>query len=72
MLGVDSENDSVFITKDIFDYCVAHRLVQARSRAYKKNDLTWVGQKNGAIVRRLVGYGRMSGTEATKTLAASR
>jgi len=72
MLGVDSENDSVFITKDIFDYSVAHRFVQARSRAYKKNDQAWVGQKNGAIVSRLVGYGRMSGTEATKTLAASR
>ncbi len=26
-------------------------------------------QKNGAIVRRLVGYGRLSATEATKTLA---
>jgi hypothetical protein len=43
--------------------------VQTRSRAYKKNDQAWVEQKNGAIVRRLVGYGRLSGAEATKALA---
>lgn len=69
MLGVDSDNDSAFMTQDVFDYCKAHRLEQTRSRAYKKNDQAWVEQKNGAIVRRLVGYGRLSGSEATKMLA---
>ena len=69
MLGVDSDNDSAFMTQDVFDYCKAHRLEQTRSRAYKKNDQAWVEQKNGAIVRRLVGYGRLSGSEATKALA---
>jgi hypothetical protein len=69
MLGVDSDNDSAFMTQDVFDYCKAHRLEQTRSRAYKKNDQAWVEQKNGAIVRRLVGCGRLSGSEATKTLA---
>ena len=69
MLGVDSDNDSAFMTQDVFDYCKSHRLEQTRSRAYKKNDQAWVEQKNGAIVRRLVGYGRLSGTEATNTLA---
>ena len=43
--------------------------MQTRSRAYKKNDQAWVEQKNGSIVRRLVGYGRLSGVEATKALA---
>ena len=69
MLGVDSDNDSAFMTQDVFDYCKSKRLEQTRSRAYKKNDQAWVEQKNGAIVRRLVGYGRLSGIEATKTLA---
>ena len=69
MLGVNSDNDSAFMTQDVFDYTKAHRLKQTRSRAYKKNDQAWVEQKNGAIVRRLVGYGRLSGAEATKTLA---
>ncbi|MHC4541334.1 MAG: hypothetical protein ACYS74_16400, partial [Planctomycetota bacterium] len=29
-----------------------------RSRAYHKNDQAWVEQKNGAVIRRLVGYER--------------
>jgi len=69
MLGVDSDNDSAFMSQSVFDYCKARSLVQTRSRAYKKNDQAWVEQKNGAIVRRLVGYGRLSGTAATKALA---
>jgi hypothetical protein len=32
-----------------------------RARAYRKNDQAWVKQKNGAIVQRLVGYGRFKG-----------
>ena len=68
MLGVDSANDSAFMNQSVFDYCKALGLEQTRSRAYKKNDQAWVKQKNGAIVRRLVGYGRLSGVEATKAL----
>jgi hypothetical protein len=40
-----------------------------RSRAYKKNDQAFVEQKNGAVVRRLVGYGRFPGVEAARALA---
>jgi len=69
MLGVDSDNDSAFMCQGVFDYCKSHALEQTRSRAYKKNDQAWVEQKNGAIVRRLVGYGRLTGKEATKALA---
>jgi hypothetical protein len=39
-----------------------------RSRAYRKNDQAWVEQKNGAIVRRLVGYGRLEGVTAARGL----
>ncbi|MDM0053510.1 transposase family protein [Variovorax sp. J22R115] len=69
MLGVDSDNDSAFMSQSVFDYCKGHGLEQTRSRAYKKNEQAWVEQKNGAVVRRLVGYGRLSGAEATKALA---
>ena len=69
MLGVDSDNDSAFMSQSVFDYCKGHGLEQTRSRAYKKNDQAWVEQKNGAVVRRLVGYGRLSGVDATKALA---
>jgi len=40
-----------------------------RSRAYKKNDQAFVEQKNGAVVRRLVGYGRFEGVEAALVMA---
>ena len=35
-----------------------------RSRQYKKNDQAWVEQKNGAVIRRLVGYRRYYGVAA--------
>ncbi|MCI0152454.1 ISNCY family transposase [Paraburkholderia fungorum] len=69
MLGVDSDNDTAFMNQSVFDYCKGHGLEQTRSRAYKKNDQAWVEQKNGAVVRRLVGYGRLSGTNAKNALA---
>ena len=69
MLGIDSDNDSTFMSQAVFDYCKGRGLEQTRSRPYKKNDQAWVEQKNDAIVRRLVGYGRLSGDEATKALA---
>ena len=68
MLGIDSGNDSAFMSEGVFDYCRSHGLEQTRSRAYKKNDQTWVEQKNGAVVRRLVGYGRLSGSDAAAAL----
>jgi len=40
-----------------------------RSRAYKKNDQAWIEQKNGAIIRKLVGHGRLEGADATLVLA---
>ena len=69
MLGVDSDNDTAFMNQSVFDYCQEHGLEQTRSRAYKKNDQAWVEQKNGSVVRRLVGYGRLSGTDARDALA---
>jgi len=69
MIGVDTDNDSSFMTQTLFDYCKELGLVQTRSRAYKKNDQAWVEQKNGSVVRRLVGYGRLSGRAETEALA---
>jgi len=69
MLGIDTDNDSAFMNQTVFDHCKARGLEQTRSRAYKKNDQARVEQKNGAIVRRLVGYGRLSGLAATYALA---
>lgn len=67
--GVDFDNDGLFMNESVVGWCQAHQLEVTRSRAYRKNDQAWVEQKNGAIVRRLVGYGRFEGLPAGQTLA---
>jgi hypothetical protein len=69
MLGIDTDNDSAFINQTIIDYCNERGVVQTRSRPYRKNDQAWVEQKNGAVVRKLAGYERFSGLDATRALA---
>jgi hypothetical protein len=66
--GVDFDNDGAFMNEAVVDWCRAQGLEVTRSRAYRKNDQAWVEQKNGAIVRRLVGYGRLEGLAATRAL----
>ena len=69
LLGLDVDNDSAFINQTLVDYCREHGIELTRSRAYKKNDQAWIEQKNGSVVRRLVGYGRLEGLSAAKILA---
>ncbi len=68
MLGLDVDNDSAFINETVVNYCRDRTIELTRSRAYKKNDQAWIEQKNGAVVRRLVGYGRLEGAVATAAL----
>jgi hypothetical protein len=69
LLGIDTDNDSAFMTQPVADFCEEAAALWTRSRAYKKNDQAWVEQKNGSVVRRLVGYGRLSGPRAQLILA---
>ncbi len=46
------------------DYCRRYAITFTRSRAWKKNDSAHVEQKNGAIVRRLIGYDRLASRAA--------
>ncbi len=64
MLGLDVDNDSAFINETVLRYCRSRELQLTRSRAYKKNDQAWIEQKNGAVIRKLVGYGRLEGAAA--------
>jgi hypothetical protein len=66
--GLDTDNDSAFMSETLQGYCEQHRIEWTRSRAYHKNDQAWVEQKNGAVVRRLAGYGRLSGLAAAGAL----
>ena len=69
MLGLDVDNDSAFINETMLAYCQEQGIEFTRSRAYHKNDQARVEQKNGAVVRKLVGYGRLEGLETARVLA---
>jgi hypothetical protein len=68
LLGLDTDNDSAFLNETLLTYCSEQKIVFTRSRAYHKNDQARVEQKNGAIVRKLTGYGRLEGLTATAAL----
>ncbi|MGP0094990.1 MAG: transposase [Xanthobacteraceae bacterium] len=76
VLGADFDNDSAFMNDVVVPWCREQKIEVTRSRAYKKNDQAFVEQKNGAVVRRLVGYGRFEGIDTARVLvrlyAASR
>ena len=74
--GFDTDNGGEFMNETVAAYCHTHGIPCTRSRPYHKNDQAWVEQKNGAVVRRLVGYRRLEGLAAAAALsrlyAASR
>jgi hypothetical protein len=67
--GIDSDNDGAFIDETLQGYCQGQQIEFTRSRAYQKNDQAWIEQKNGAVIRRFVGYQRLSGLVAGQCLA---
>jgi hypothetical protein len=69
LVGLDSDNGSEFINQHLYTYCQRHAITFTRSRAWKKNDSAHVEQKNGAIVRQLVGYDRFASKAAYAQLA---
>ena len=68
LLGVDSDNGSEFINQYFYTYCRQEKITFTRSRSYKKNDSCHVEQKNGNVVRRLVGYDRYASKSAFECL----
>ena len=68
LLGIDTDNGSEFINYELLNFCKAQKITFTRSRAYKKNDQAHVEEKNGSIVRRLVGYDRYEGLDAWHVL----
>lgn len=66
--GIDTDNDSAFINETVLAYCQARQVEQTRSRARRSNDQAWVEQKNGAVIRKLVGHGRYVGVPGATAL----
>lgn len=69
LLGIDSDNGSEFINHHLKDWCDKKKITFTRCRPYKKNDQCHVEQKNGAVVRPLVGYARYVGADACAHLS---
>jgi hypothetical protein len=67
--ALDTDNGSEFINETLIKYCLRHGIELTRSRPYRKNDQAWVEQKNGSVVRKLLGYRRYQGVAAAQTLA---
>ena len=57
------------MNETVRDYCAAEKIEFTRCRPYRKNDQAHVEQKNGEIVRRMVGYRRYEGVAAAAQLA---
>ena len=67
--GLDVDNGSEFLNEALLRYCATQGIELTRSRPYRKNDQAWIEQKNGAVVRRMVGHQRLEGMAAFETLA---
>jgi hypothetical protein len=63
-----SDNGSEFVNAALLGWCQRQRVRFTRGRPYRKNDQAWVEQRNGLLVRRLIGYDRYSSRAAWTTL----
>lgn len=63
-----SDNGSEFINDHLLEWCRRHDVRFTRGRPYRKNDQAWVEQRNGLVVRGLIGYDRYSSRAAFAVL----
>ena len=62
--GVENDNGGEFLNEAVIAYCEQAQITFRRGRPSLKNDQCFVEQKNGAIVRQVVGYDRLVGEHA--------
>ncbi len=58
VLGLDTDNGREFINEMLVEYCEREGITFTRGRVGRKNDQCFVEQKNGSVVRQIVGYDR--------------
>ncbi len=68
LTALDVDNGSEFVNNRLIEYCLGHGIELRRSRPYRKNDQAWIEQKNGAVVRKLLGYRRFEGLAAARAI----
>ena len=68
ILGLDTDNGGEFINEEVAAFCVREQITFTRGRPYEKRDQCFVEQKNGVVVRQVVGHGRLVGVHASLQL----
>jgi hypothetical protein len=68
LLGIDTDNGGEFINVELAAYCEQEQITFTRGRPRMSNDQCYVEQKNGQIVRQVVGYDRFTGELAYRQL----
>jgi len=68
ILGIDTDNGSEFINMKRLSYCEREHITITLGRPQKSNDQCYVEQKNGQMVRQVVGYDRFVGELAYRQL----
>ena len=58
--GIHSDNGSEFINQRMYDFCRREGIAFSHSRPYRKNDQPRVEQRNGSLVRQLIGTDRFT------------
>jgi len=66
--ALDVDNGSEFVNEKLIEYCLGRGIELTRSRPYRKNDQAWIEQKNGAVIRKLLGYQRFEGLAAARAI----
>jgi hypothetical protein len=69
LLGLDTDNGMEFMNYGLIDWCERQSITFTRSREYKKNDQCYVEEKNGSVVRKLLGHHRYEGLRAWHLIA---
>ena len=68
LLGLDTDNGTEFMNDLLLSYCEQEQITFTRGRPALKNDQCYVEQKNGHLVRQVVGYSRFVGAQAYQRL----
>lgn len=68
LLGIDSDNDAVFINAHFVWYCQRNSLTFTRCRPNRKNDQAHVEQRNNSVVRKYAEYQRLETVKQLKLL----
>src|SRR5947209_5146711 len=68
LLGIDTDNGAEFINMELMMFCEQEHITFTRGRPRRSNDQCYVEQKNGQIVRQVVGYDRFVGELAYRQL----